>query len=268
MCSGSSCKRTRQSSRQCLNPAQPIQTFGVEWPHRYFADKDVKGFGCFNEYRQILSDLKRSPLLLQGYYKRTPAYIPMRKAVRKGCFAVPMVHSTFLIDLRKEASRQLAFHPPHPEYSWAFDDIIVFAFSARMAGTIKISAWIKPQDPEWCNFILRTPFHPLLSTDVQMFVCNKETYGYLPVPLRSHNTLQDEADSFLHSLLEVNGEYHPLNIETGFTFASKSLFQSPWFLLYDPMTNFSISALWLENYQPWFLYIIYTISASIFPLNV
>uniref|UniRef100_A0A667XP06 procollagen galactosyltransferase n=1 Tax=Myripristis murdjan TaxID=586833 RepID=A0A667XP06_9TELE len=112
----------------------------------------------------------------QGYYKRTPAYIPIRKQVRKGCFAVPMVHSTFLIDLRKEASRQLAFHPPHQEYSWAFDDIIVFAFSARMA-------------------------------DVQMFVCNKETYGYIPVPLRSHNTLKDEADSFLHSLLEVNGGY-------------------------------------------------------------
>ncbi|XP_003964794.2 procollagen galactosyltransferase 1 [Takifugu rubripes] len=109
----------------------------------------------------------------QGYYKRTPAYIPIRKQVRKGCFAVPMVHSTLLIDLRKEASRQLSFHPPHPEYSWAFDDIIVFAFSAQMA-------------------------------DVQMFVCNKETYGYLPVPLRSHNTLQDEADSFLHCLLEAS----------------------------------------------------------------
>ncbi|XP_024919938.1 procollagen galactosyltransferase 1 isoform X2 [Cynoglossus semilaevis] len=109
----------------------------------------------------------------QGYYKRTPAYIPIRKQVRKGCFAVPMVHSTFLIDLRKEASKQLAFHPPHPEYTWAFDDIIVFAYSAQMA-------------------------------DVQMFVCNKETYGYLPAPLRSHNTLQDEADSFLHTVLEVN----------------------------------------------------------------
>ncbi|XP_029583126.1 procollagen galactosyltransferase 1 [Salmo trutta] len=109
----------------------------------------------------------------QGYYKRTPAYIPMRKQVRKGCFAVPMVHSTFLIDLRKEASRQLAFHPPHPDYSWAFDDIIVFAFSARMA-------------------------------DVQMFLCNRETYGYFPVPLRAHNSLTDEAESFLHSLLEVN----------------------------------------------------------------
>lgn len=72
----------------------------------------------------------------QGYYKRTPAYIPIRKQVRKGCFAVPMVHSTLLIDLRKEASRRLAFHPPHPEYSWAFDDIIVFAFSAQMAGIL------------------------------------------------------------------------------------------------------------------------------------
>lgn len=55
--------------------------------------------------------------------------------MRKGCFAVPMVHSTFLIDLRKEASRQLTFHPPHPEYNWAFDDIIVFAYSAQMAGS-------------------------------------------------------------------------------------------------------------------------------------
>uniref|UniRef100_A0A8D3DDM4 Collagen beta(1-O)galactosyltransferase 1 n=1 Tax=Scophthalmus maximus TaxID=52904 RepID=A0A8D3DDM4_SCOMX len=115
----------------------------------------------------------------QGYYKRTPAYMPMRKQVRKGCFAVPMVHSTFLIDLRKEATRQLAFHPPHPEYSWSFDDIIVFAYSARMA-------------------------------DVQMFVCNKESYGYFPVPLRSHNTLKDEVDSFLHSLLEVNVRNSPV----------------------------------------------------------
>lgn len=84
----------------------------------------------------------------QGYYKRTPAYIPIRKQLRKGCFAVPMVHSTMLIDLRKEASRQLAFHPPHPEYSWAFDDIIVFAYSARMAG---ISQLHNPQFPGISN---------------------------------------------------------------------------------------------------------------------
>ncbi|KAM8793865.1 procollagen galactosyltransferase 1 [Eudromia elegans] len=108
----------------------------------------------------------------QGYYKRTPAYIPMRKRERRGCFPVPMVHSTFLIDLRKAASRDLSFYPPHPDYTGAFDDIIVFAFSCRQAG-------------------------------VQMFVCNKEVYGFLPVPLRSHSSLQDEAESFLHVQLEI-----------------------------------------------------------------
>ncbi|XP_006747313.2 procollagen galactosyltransferase 1 [Leptonychotes weddellii] len=111
----------------------------------------------------------------QGYYKRTPAYIPIRKRDRRGCFAVPMVHSTFLIDLRKAASRNLAFYPPHPDYTWSFDDIIVFAFSCKQA-------------------------------EVQMYVCNKEAYGFLPVPLRAHSSLQDEAESFMHVQLEVMGE--------------------------------------------------------------
>ncbi|XP_044287137.1 procollagen galactosyltransferase 1 isoform X2 [Varanus komodoensis] len=108
----------------------------------------------------------------QGYYKRTPAYIPIRKHDRKGCFAVPMVHSTFLINLQKEASQHLVFYPPHPDYTWAFDDIIVFAFACRQA-------------------------------EVQMFVCNREVYGFLPVPLRSHSTLRDEIESFMHVQLEV-----------------------------------------------------------------
>uniref|UniRef100_A0A4W4GZG1 procollagen galactosyltransferase n=1 Tax=Electrophorus electricus TaxID=8005 RepID=A0A4W4GZG1_ELEEL len=134
----------------------------------------------------------------EGYYKRTPAYIPMRKQLRKGCFAVPMVHSTFLVDLRKAASRLLAFHPPHPEYSWAFDDIIVFAYSARMA-------------------------------EVQMYVCNRETYGFLPVPLRSHNTLRDEADSFIHTVLEVNGDNPP--VSRSLLFRAASGFRLPLFQL-------------------------------------
>lgn len=119
-----------------------------------------------------------------------------------------MVHSTMLIDLRKEASRQLAFHPPHPEYSWAFDDIIVFAYSARMAGIPQLHVPRSPPSciPECCSLKCFVCF----SSEVQMYVCNKETYGYLPVPLRVHNTLQDEADSFLHSLLEVNGQSPPV----------------------------------------------------------
>lgn len=117
----------------------------------------------------------------QGYYKRTPAYIPIRKRDRRGCFAVPMVHSTFLIDLRKAASRNLAFYPPHPDYTWSFDDIIVFAFSCKQA-------------------------------EVQMYVCNKEVYGFLPVPLRSHSSLQDEAESFMHVQLEVMVKHPPVQL--------------------------------------------------------
>ncbi|KAF4075501.1 hypothetical protein AMELA_G00235120 [Ameiurus melas] len=108
----------------------------------------------------------------QGYYRRTPDYMPIRRQERRGCFPVPMVHSTFLLDLRKQASSELNFFPPHPDYTWAFDDVIVFAFSARMA-------------------------------DVQMYLCNRETYGHFPVPLHGRNSLRDEAENFLHTLLEV-----------------------------------------------------------------
>ncbi|XP_030016740.1 procollagen galactosyltransferase 2-like [Sphaeramia orbicularis] len=108
----------------------------------------------------------------QGYYRRTPEYIPIRDWKRQGCFPVPMVHSTFLLDLRRSASRALTFHPPHPDYAYHLDDIMVFAFSAKQA-------------------------------EVQMYVCNKEHYGYLPVPLRQHQTMEDEEESFVHTLTEA-----------------------------------------------------------------
>ncbi|KAI4872281.1 hypothetical protein NFI96_027706 [Prochilodus magdalenae] len=110
----------------------------------------------------------------QGYYKRTPDYQPIREWKRLGCFAVPMVHSTFLLDLRRTSSRSLAFYPPHPDYSWAYDDIMVFAFSARQA--------------EQC---------------VQMYVCNREHYGFLPVPLKAHQSVEDEEESFTHTISEA-----------------------------------------------------------------
>ncbi|XP_011526601.1 procollagen galactosyltransferase 1 isoform X3 [Homo sapiens] len=42
-----------------------------------------------------------------------------------------------------------------------------------------------------------------------MYVCNKEEYGFLPVPLRAHSTLQDEAESFMHVQLEVMVKHPP-----------------------------------------------------------
>ncbi|XP_037642447.1 procollagen galactosyltransferase 2 isoform X1 [Sebastes umbrosus] len=108
----------------------------------------------------------------QGYYRQTPEYIPICKWKRKGCFAVPMVHSTYLLDLRRRASQALAFHPPHPHYPYHVDDIMAFAFSSRQAG-------------------------------VQMYVCNKDHYGYLPVPLKQDQTLEEEEESFTHTLTEA-----------------------------------------------------------------
>ncbi|XP_078285634.1 procollagen galactosyltransferase 1-like [Rhinoraja longicauda] len=115
----------------------------------------------------------------EGYYKRTPAYPPLRKRDRLGCFPVVMVHSTMLIDLRKEASKNLVFYPPHPDYTWSFDDIIVFAFSCRQAG-------------------------------VQMHISNREHFGFLQVPLKSSSTMQDEVDSFIHVQLEVMVNHPPM----------------------------------------------------------
>ncbi|XP_062891934.1 procollagen galactosyltransferase 1-like [Mobula hypostoma] len=115
----------------------------------------------------------------EGYYKRTPAYPPIRKRDRLGCFPVVMVHSTMLIDLRKEASKKLAFYPPHPSYTWSFDDIIVFAYSCKQAG-------------------------------VQMYINNKEHFGFLQVPLKSTSTMQDEVESFIHVQLEVMVNHPPM----------------------------------------------------------
>ena len=47
---------------------------------------------------------------------------------------MPLVHSTFLVDLRTEVSKQLSYWPVPEGYHWDIDDIIIFAFSARVNG--------------------------------------------------------------------------------------------------------------------------------------
>ncbi|XP_074871269.1 inactive glycosyltransferase 25 family member 3 [Carettochelys insculpta] len=115
----------------------------------------------------------------QGYYRRTADYFPTKNRQRVGCFIVPMVYGTFLLDLRKEGTSQLAFHPPHPNYTWPFDDIIVFAYSCQAAGV-----WI--------------------------FVCNQERFGYINVPVKSHQTLEDEHINFVHLILEAMVDGPPM----------------------------------------------------------
>nr|XP_040142329.1 inactive glycosyltransferase 25 family member 3 isoform X1 [Ictidomys tridecemlineatus] len=108
----------------------------------------------------------------QGYYRRTAEYFPTKNRQRRGCFRVPMVHSTFLLSLRAEGISQFAFYPPHPNYTWPFDDIIVFAYACQAAG-------------------------------VSVHVCNEQRYGYMNVGVKSHQTLEDEKVNFIHLILEA-----------------------------------------------------------------
>ncbi|XP_028826890.1 probable inactive glycosyltransferase 25 family member 3 isoform X1 [Denticeps clupeoides] len=132
------------------------------------------------ENRSVIAPMLDSPgaysnywcgITPQGYYRRTAEYFPTRHRYRLGCFPVPMVHSTMLLDLRKEGTKKLAFHPPHVDYSWPFDDIIVFAFSCR-------------------------------ASEVQMYICNKVRYGYVNVPAKPQQTVEDDRINFIHLYLE------------------------------------------------------------------
>uniref|UniRef100_A0A8C0ZKK8 Cerebral endothelial cell adhesion molecule n=2 Tax=Cyanistes caeruleus TaxID=156563 RepID=A0A8C0ZKK8_CYACU len=115
----------------------------------------------------------------QGYYRRTADYFPTKNRQRVGCFRVPMVYATFLIDLRKEETLQLAFYPPHPNYTWAFDDIIVFAYSCQEAGA-------------------------------EVHVCNQHHFGYINVPVKAHQTLEDDRANFVHLTLEAMVDGPPM----------------------------------------------------------
>uniref|UniRef100_UPI00358E79BF procollagen galactosyltransferase 1-like n=1 Tax=Myxine glutinosa TaxID=7769 RepID=UPI00358E79BF len=120
-----------------------------------------------------------SAMTKEGYFKRSTNYLPIRERERQGCFPVPMVHSTMLIDLRREATNWINFYPPHDGYQKPFDDIIIFASSCQHAG-------------------------------VQMYVCNQEDFGHIIVPWKSHRTMQDDVDIFIHAHLEIMIDEPPL----------------------------------------------------------
>ncbi|XP_063139557.1 probable inactive glycosyltransferase 25 family member 3 isoform X3 [Rattus norvegicus] len=133
------------------------------------------------ERHQFLMELKQEALAfardwgadyILGYYRRTAEYFPTKNRQRQGCFRVPMVHSTFLVSLQTEETARLAFYPPHPNYTWPFDDIIVFAYACQAAG-------------------------------VSVHVCNDHRYGYMNVGVKPHQGLEEEKTNFIHLILEA-----------------------------------------------------------------
>ncbi|XP_020906140.1 procollagen galactosyltransferase 1-A-like, partial [Exaiptasia diaphana] len=66
-----------------------------------------------------------------GYYKRTDDYFPVLNRETTGCFDFPMIHSTYLIDLRRNITNKLVYYPPPDSYRGEIDDVLIFAYSAR-----------------------------------------------------------------------------------------------------------------------------------------
>ena len=104
--------------------------------------------------------------------------MPIQKRHREGVFAVPMVHSTVLIQLRDPASRLLGYVPPPPGYSGPVDDIIVFAHAVQRHG-------------------------------LTMHIDNRDFYGFLLAPLDDESSLEQERSEFLHLRLESIGKKIP-----------------------------------------------------------
>ena len=93
------------------------------------------------------------------YYKRTEEYKPIYERKKVGCWPVPMVHSSLLINLNKKESQKLTFlrlSDDHPE-----DDIIAFALSANIH-------------------------------KIGLHICNDQHYGYIMLPLDDEQNLADD----------------------------------------------------------------------------
>ncbi|XP_046391717.1 glycosyltransferase 25 family member-like [Ischnura elegans] len=116
------------------------------------------------------------------YYMRTDEYKPILHREKKGCFEVPMVHSSVLIDLRREASMEFSFKPENlVGYDGPNDDIIVFALSVKASGTT-------------------------------LNVCNDEIYGYIMVPLEEQNSLVQDLDQLTNLKMEIMVNHPPLAV--------------------------------------------------------
>ncbi|KAM6182740.1 inactive glycosyltransferase 25 family member 3 isoform 3-T3 [Erethizon dorsatum] len=179
---------TKERHQFLMELKQEALTFARDWGADYILFADTDNILTNNQTLRFLTEQGLpvvAPMLdsqtyysnfwcgitPQGYYRRTADYFPTKNRQRRGCFRVPMVHSTFLVSLRVEGTAQLAFYPPHPNYTWPFDDIIVFAYACEAAG-------------------------------VSVYVCNEQRYGYMNVAVSPRQGLEDEKVNFIHLILQ------------------------------------------------------------------
>ncbi|XP_062515718.1 procollagen galactosyltransferase 2-like [Corticium candelabrum] len=126
----------------------------------------------------------------KGYYKRTEEYIPTLHRARTGCFEVPMVHSTYIVDMRSPGVENFTFIADE-DYNGVVDDLLVFAYQVKKAG-------------------------------MSMFVLNTQIFARMPPPSHDYSSLDDErknAEELCVNYLAIDGpvvqsEYLPYNKPT------------------------------------------------------
>lgn len=122
------------------------------------------------------------------YYKRTEDYKKIRNFEMVGEFAVPMVHSAVLIDLKRISSDLLTFNKTklnsyhdRKTYNGPIDDIIIFAISANFSGT-------------------------------EMTISNSHAYGYVMVPLDHDEPLSKDDQQLMNIKVSIVNHYNRVNI--------------------------------------------------------
>lgn len=110
---------------------------------------------------------------LKGYYKRTPEYVFMLRRNMTGLYEVPMIHSTYLLNLRHRVSDKLSYVPTEEyiENGGDIDDMLAFKYSAEKAG-------------------------------IPMYLLNTEEFGRLLPPPGPKDAVYDESEKMLFLRLE------------------------------------------------------------------
>eukprot|EP00111_Clytia_hemisphaerica_P009761 TCONS_00028618-protein len=115
----------------------------------------------------------------RGYYKRVDSYFEILRWEKLGTFAVPMVHSTYLIELRNNKTDNLQFFPVVSSYENEVDDILVFAHTARNLG-------------------------------LDMNICNRITFGYMLNTCTESMSLEDKRVMYVDTIVDYMAYSDPL----------------------------------------------------------
>jgi len=114
------------------------------------------------------------------YYQRTPEYSTILDRGELGCFKVPMVHSSVLVDLRTKESDLVSYNPEHiKEYPGPHDDIIVFALSCRL-------------------------------NNIPMHICNQREFGTIMMPLEDDQDLSEDLITLTNTLVQISVKSEPI----------------------------------------------------------